>query len=72
MNSTVVVTCIRMDRLLPFLNMVRRKGELIFTYPPKIGVWSFYVTMIDLGSTGVGFQERERMEQRYRCPTTLY
>ena len=72
MNSTVVVTRIRMDRSLPFLNSVRRKGELIFTYPLKNGAWNFCVTVISLRSTRVGFQDRCRMEQLYRCPTTLY
>jgi len=71
-NSTVVVTPIRMDRSLPYLNTVRRKGELIFTYPLKNGVWDFCVTVINLRSTRVGFQNRGRMERLYRCPTTLY
>src|SRR6266576_2869934 len=43
MNSTVVA----MDRSLPYLNTVRCKGELIFTYPLKNGVWNFCVTVIN-------------------------
>ena len=48
------------------------EGQVDFYMSSKNGVWNFYVTVIGSRSTRIGFQNRGRMQELYRCPTTFY